>query len=216
MVSKVKSKYIVQNPSATSHCLCELAVEYHIDFASNFPTGGEAMNEVNWIEQVDSLTSDLSDILVDGANDLADICETLALMDSSHAKVIQKALQSVEEALIIGNMKLLSVCFAPDEREEYLDNLHGYFNETTGTWYEQICANFKALTGLPANKWSALTWTIHLSLGHSTFDYLVHAGYIHQDFKGNWLVNDLKNAEPFGYDIDRINRLMETNFEELR
>lgn len=174
------------------------------------------MKEVNWIEQMDSLTSNLSDILVDGANDLADIRETLALIDSPHAKVIQKALQSVEETLTIGNMKLLSICFMPDERDEYLENLKGYFNENTGTWYEQICANFKSLTGFPANKWEALTWTIHLSLGHSTFDYLVHQGRIHQDFKGNWIVGDLKNAEEFDYDINRIKHLIDTNFEELK
>lgn len=40
MVSKVKSKCIVQNPSATSHRLCELTVEYSIDSTSDYSTGG--------------------------------------------------------------------------------------------------------------------------------------------------------------------------------
>lgn len=114
------------------------------------------------------------------------------------------------------NSHLLEEMFFTDERDEYLDNLRGYFNEKTGTWYEQICRNFHHLTGFRANKWSALTWTIHLSLGHSTFDYLLYKDYIRLDREGKVVVDDLRHAGKFGWDTKRIQHLLNTDFEELK
>ena len=174
------------------------------------------MNEVNVVNENKQLLNELSDLLVDSGNSLSDVIETLALMDLSQARIIRSAVEEVASKLNEGNLWILQASFEKDERNEYLDNLKGYFNENTGTWYEQICRNFKVLTGFPANKRSALTWTIHLSLGHSTFDYLVDHKYICMDLKGQVVVDDLDGWGRFGGNVERIQQLIDTNFQELK
>lgn len=158
------------------------------------------------------LLKELSDLLIDGSNDLNDISETLTLMALPQARVLQKAVEDVSEKLLQGNLWILGEAYAPDERKEYLDNLQGYFNEETGTWYEQICQNYTTLTGFGANKWDALMWTIHLSLGYSTFDYLVHQNLIYLRGDGKWHPLHLDRAET----PERVLHLVDTDFEELR
>ncbi|MBU5369600.1 hypothetical protein [Enterococcus avium] len=174
------------------------------------------MNEVNVVNENRELLNELSELLIDESNSLNDISETLLSMGLPQTRTLEKAVQEVGSKLIEGNLWILEMYFEKDERNEHLDNLKGYFNENTGTWYEQICSNFKALTGFPANKWSALTWTIHLSLGHSTFDYLVGHKYIYVDRKGKAIVDNLKDSERFGYDVERIQHLIDTDFRELK
>lgn len=174
------------------------------------------MNEVNVVNENKQLLNELSDLLVDGGNSLSDVIETLALMDLPQTRIIRTAVEEVASKLSEGNLCILQTSFEKDERDEYLDNLKGYFNENTGTWYEQICHNFKVLTGFTSNKWDALTWTIHLSLGYSTFDYLVHTRRIRINSKGKAVVDNLIGLERFGHNVERIQHLIDTNFEELR
>ncbi|MGX2945874.1 hypothetical protein [Enterococcus alishanensis] len=173
------------------------------------------MNETNFVESGEKLLNEISDVLVDSSNDLVDVQETLSLLDLPQSRIIKQTIANVSNRLLKGNMLILQQTYKDDERDQYLDNLRGYFNEKTGTWYEQICGNFKMLTGFSANKWNALTWTIHLSLGHSTFDYLLHSGYISLDRRGK-VVIDLRNAEVFGWDTERIQYLLDTDFQDLK
>ena len=174
------------------------------------------MNEINVVNENKQLLDELSDLLVDGSNSLSDVSETLLLLDLPQARIIEKAVEGVASKLNEGNLWILQASFEKDERNEYLDNLKGYFDKNTGTWSEQICHNFKVLTGFPANKWSALTWTIHLSLGHSTFDYLVQQGYIRSDCKGKAIVDDLVGWKSIGCNVERIQHLIDTDFQELK
>lgn len=185
------------------------------DRCKEFGEEEQSMSEVSLVEKNNQLFTELSDVLSDGANNLSDVSETLVLIDSPHARVVQKAVEEIAYSLSNANSQILRDFFEPDERDKYLDNLMGYFNEETGTWYEQVCQNFKNLTGFSANKWDALTWTIHLSLGHSTFYYLVHIGYIHLDTNGKAVVDGLESGEKFGWNIERIQYLIDTDFRDL-
>lgn len=162
------------------------------------------------------LLEELNNLLCEEVDNLIDISETLATTNIPQARVLQKAVEQVCIQLNEGNGRLIEAMCQTDERDEYLENLRGYFNEKDGTWYEQICRNFHHLTGFRANKWDALTWTIHLSLGYSTFDYLLHVDYIRLAPNGKVNVDGLIHAEKFGWDIKRIQHLLDTDFEELK
>lgn len=177
------------------------------------------MDEISTLNNNEKLLGGTSDQLVDAANTLVDIIETFEEGDTPQSRVAIKAMEKVNNDLLCANREIQKVLFAPkrDERNEYLDNLRGYFNEETGTWYEQICANFHQLTGFSSNKWDALTWTVHLSLGHSTRDYLVHTNRICKIGSSYVLPSDFseKTALVFNENVERIKELEKNNFEEL-
>lgn len=162
------------------------------------------------------LLEKLNELLCEEVSNLIAISEMLTTINFPQARVLKTAIDQVRQNLNEGNGYLIKEMLLTDERDEYLDNLRGYFNEKTGTWYEQICQNFHQLTGFRANKWDALIWTIHLSLGDSTFDYLLHAEYIRLAHNGKIIVDDLRDGEMYGWDIVRIQHLLDTDFEELK
>ncbi|MDT2724916.1 hypothetical protein P7E14_13845 [Enterococcus gallinarum] len=178
------------------------------------------MSEMKIIEKLNEKNKEISNVLVDSTNDLVDVALTLESMDLPQANVLKIAVESVADNLLNKNYEIMQDSLSADERDEHLSNLSGYFNEERGTWYEQICANFKHLTGMPANKWSALTWTVHLSMGQSTFEYLVNQRIIHKSYDGKYKLDSelgaIKDLEKFGYDPERIQHLIDTDFEELK
>lgn len=178
------------------------------------------MNEIIELNNNEEILEKTSNTMVDVANTLVDVLEIIEKADTPEIRIAKKMMDTLQQNLLETNNEVLrAVCGNKrDERNEHLDNLRGYFNEETGTWYEQICANFHQLTGFPANKWTALTWTVHLSLGHSIRDYLVHDGYINKIGDKYLSLNrkcSEEEAKIFGYDLERIKQLEQNNFEEL-
>lgn len=113
-----------------------------------------------------------------------------------------------------------------DQRDEYLSNLRGYFNENTGTWYEQAEAAYKKLTGLTGNEWTVLPWTATLFAGGSTLRYLINAGLViklennqfqlSESLHKQYLCDASEDDSYFQIDRKRIAYLYETNFQDLK
>lgn len=178
------------------------------------------MNEINVLNINKEALTESYDCLVETAEAVSDIAEILENEDTPKGRIAVKQLNALTDELLATarcNLKRYVEC-DKDEKDTYLDNLKGYFNETTGTWYEQICDNFHKLTGFTMNKWDALTWTIHLSLGHSVRDYLVHTGRIERLGESLYkLPSDFSEstAVKFGANVKKIKELEKNNFAEL-
>ena len=176
------------------------------------------MNEIKVLNENIDLLISVTDKLVDTSNGLNDVKEMLNDIDSPIVRTAVRALDVLSKDALTEYCKAVKEIYEneKDERSEYLDNLRGYFNEETGTWYEQICRNYTKLTGFTANKWDALTWTIHLSSGHSTLDYLLHHGTIKKDSNGDWKTFlPLEKLGEYGDNVERIQYLIDTDFKEL-
>jgi len=177
------------------------------------------MNEVEIINGNDELLIKTSDSITDISNDLSDIETLLDSLDMPQSRVLKKAISNAHESLLEINLDVLrhSSYFRKDEKDEYLKNLSGYFNKDTGTWYEQAIASYKRLTGMPGNKWDILQWTINIMNGYSTFDYLVHQDLIkYNPNTQKWKFSDsMELMKKFGYDMERIQELIDTNAADL-
>lgn len=152
-------------------------------------------------------------------NDLIDLETILEGVDIPQVRVIKNALNNVSDSLYGINLDIYrhNPRYQEDEKDEYLKNLSGYFNKDTGTWYEQAIACYKRLTGMPGNKWDILQWTINIMNGHSTFDYLVHKDLIKYNPNiQKWeFSNSMEHMKKFGYDMERIQELIDTNAADL-
>lgn len=178
------------------------------------------MNEVTVLNKTTEMLNMASELLCDTCDALDDVKSVMAACDIPQSRIAVKAIDQLQEDITDGQWNVIQAYIEndKDERNEHLDNLRGYFNENTGTWYEQAERSFKRLTGFPANKWTSLPWTATLLAGHSTLDYLLANGNVTEDHNGKIRVREIteKDAERWGYDRDRINYLVSTNFDELR
>lgn len=173
------------------------------------------MNEMHVLSNLE-LVEQADNILVDTLNMIDDLIEGLANSDTPQGRLVTRTINNLSNEIYNKRMVLFEriVESKKDERAEHLSNLRGYFNEETGTWYEQINTIHKKLTGCRSNKWSALTFTIDLLNGASVFGYMVHHGIV--ELKNGKYTMDLTNAEVFGNDIERCKFLIDTDFQELR
>ncbi|MFQ9320742.1 MAG: hypothetical protein ACLR3E_01595 [Enterococcus durans] len=178
------------------------------------------MNEINVINNNSEILKQTADKLMSAVNLVEDVCEVLKSVENSQSRVALKLLNNLSKELLCYGSEIMTEVTQSenDDRAKYLDNLRGYFNEDIGTWYEQICRNFTKLTGFTANKWTALVWTLHLSLGISTREYFVQNGYIKKLADGQYVLPDdfdESTARKFGDNVELIRELEKNNFEAL-
>lgn len=175
------------------------------------------MNEIEMINGNEEVLTRSSNSLEKVMTSLNDVIDTLEALDMPHSRVIKSSIESAVDSLSKINYDMMRHLpeFNRDEKNEYLDNLRGYFNEDNGTWYEQAIASYKRLTGMGANKWTVLTWTTNLMNGYSTFDYLVHTNVIKMNGNKWVFTTSFEDMEKFGYNMERIHELVETNAADL-
>lgn len=164
--------------------------------------------------------SRLYDEAVEVNDTLSGISKILEQSGTANNRLINKAIAEAQENIKSALMPLIMEILTEEEdlRNQYLSNLKGYFNENTGTWYEKVCRNYFERTGFKANEWTALTYTIHLSLGQSTRDYLFHEGIITKNWKGEYVLPSHFNEDirrECGNNVDLIKQHEANGFEDL-
>lgn len=188
----------------------------------------KAMNEINVLKDHLSILDDTKDAIGGVLEILYDLENLLEPLDGDGMAAVKEMITSATVSICQVDNKLIRQLTdeAQDHRTEYLDNLRGYFNTETGTWYEQAKTAYRRLTGLPGNEWNVLAWTATLFRGGSTLRYLIDSDQVIKQEDGSFRLCDtwqkqygcdaVSSDACFKIDSERIAYLYKNNFDDLR